>query len=213
MPKIPALPPMTSPDTADMLPIEDVSAGSTKYITLTKLKEWFQSLVGWITTAMIGDLQVTNSKVNDVSSIKFYNPYKFSAYRNANQTPTNNAWTKIQMSSEDYDTSNNFDSVTNFRFVAPVAGFYQFSAEVCFNSNANGQLVIVALYKNGSEYKRGNQVLGNPTEVHVTVSPPAIKLNANDYVEAWCYNSGGNPVITGSGTTRNYFGGHLVSTT
>lgn len=64
MPKIPALPPMTSVDTADELPIEDVSANTTKYITLTKLKEWFQSLVGWITTAMIGDSQVTAAKLS-----------------------------------------------------------------------------------------------------------------------------------------------------
>lgn len=64
MPKIPALPPMTSVDTADELPIEDVSAGTTKYITLTKLKEWFQSLAGWITTAMIADANITPPKIS-----------------------------------------------------------------------------------------------------------------------------------------------------
>lgn len=48
MPKIPALPPMTTVDTADQIPIEDVSTGNTKYITLTKLKEWFQSLAAWV---------------------------------------------------------------------------------------------------------------------------------------------------------------------
>ena len=67
MPKIPALPPMTSPDGADELPIEDVSVGNTKYVTLTRLKEWLQSLTGWITTAMIGDTQITRAKIDTAS--------------------------------------------------------------------------------------------------------------------------------------------------
>lgn len=62
--KISALPPQTTPDGADELPSNDVSATTTKKITLTVLKEWFQSLVGWITTAMIGDTQVTSSKID-----------------------------------------------------------------------------------------------------------------------------------------------------
>lgn len=64
MPKIPALPPMTSPDAADELPIEDVSANTTKYITLTKLKEWFQALTNFVVTAMITDAAVTWAKID-----------------------------------------------------------------------------------------------------------------------------------------------------
>lgn len=63
MPKISAYPPMTSPDGADVVPIVDVSATQTKKITLTALKEWLQSLTSWITTAMIGDLQITTAKL------------------------------------------------------------------------------------------------------------------------------------------------------
>lgn len=69
MPKIPALPPITSPDGADELPIEDVSTSTTKYITLTKLKEWLQAITGFVTTAMIGDSQVTATKLS-TSAVK-----------------------------------------------------------------------------------------------------------------------------------------------
>ena len=62
MPKISALPVITSPDSADELPIVDTSASSTKKMTLTKLKEWLQSLVGWVTTAAIADGAVTPAK-------------------------------------------------------------------------------------------------------------------------------------------------------
>lgn len=53
MPKISALPAMTSADGADPAPIVDDSAGSTKKITLTKMKEWLQSVAAWITADMV----------------------------------------------------------------------------------------------------------------------------------------------------------------
>ena len=64
MPKISALPVITSPDSADELPIVDTSTSSTKKMTLTKLKEWLQSLVGWVNTAAIADGAVTNAKIS-----------------------------------------------------------------------------------------------------------------------------------------------------
>lgn len=65
MPKINALPPQNSPAGDDVFPTDDVSDGNTtKKLTLTKLKEWLQSLVGWITTAMLADTSVTASKID-----------------------------------------------------------------------------------------------------------------------------------------------------
>lgn len=63
MVKISALPPMTSPDGDDEAPIVDDSTTSTKKFSLTLLKEWFQSLAGWIKTAMIEDGAVTPDKL------------------------------------------------------------------------------------------------------------------------------------------------------
>ena len=63
MPKISELPVITSPDSADELPIVDTSTSSTKKMTLTKLKEWLQSLVGWVNTDAIADGAVTNNKL------------------------------------------------------------------------------------------------------------------------------------------------------
>lgn len=54
MPKIHSYPPMTSPDGDDVVPIDDVSASNeTKKLSLTKLKEWLQSLTAWITKSNI----------------------------------------------------------------------------------------------------------------------------------------------------------------
>lgn len=64
MPKIPALPPMSTAAADDMIPVEDASTGNTKYISLTVLKEWLQTVAGWVTTAMIGDSQINKSKID-----------------------------------------------------------------------------------------------------------------------------------------------------
>lgn len=69
MVKISALPPMTSPDGDDEAPIVDDSVGSTKKFTLTLLKEWLQSLSGWITTAMLNNGSVTPDKMGLNSQI------------------------------------------------------------------------------------------------------------------------------------------------
>lgn len=66
MPKINALPPMTAPDGDDVFAADDVSTTNkdTKKLSLTGLKEWLQSLAGWITTAMLGDSQINASKID-----------------------------------------------------------------------------------------------------------------------------------------------------
>lgn len=69
MPKISGLPPIASPDGDDEMPIVDDSATTTKKFTLTQLKTWLQSLVEWITTAMITDEAVTPAKLEPVNDL------------------------------------------------------------------------------------------------------------------------------------------------
>lgn len=63
MPKISALPPLTTADAADEAPIVDTSATTTKKWTLTLLKTYLQSLAGWLTTAMVADDAITDAKL------------------------------------------------------------------------------------------------------------------------------------------------------
>lgn len=63
MPKISALPPMTTADAADEAPIVDTSASATKKWTLTLLKTYLQSLTSWLTTAMLTNASVTADKL------------------------------------------------------------------------------------------------------------------------------------------------------
>lgn len=67
--KISALPTLTTPDGADQLPINDVSATTTKKMTLTVLKEWFQSLTQWITNPMLALAAVKANNVDFTTGI------------------------------------------------------------------------------------------------------------------------------------------------
>lgn len=66
MPKISALPPMTTPSDDDEVPVVDDSAATTKKFTLTLLKTYLQALVGWISTAMLADASSTAVKRSQV---------------------------------------------------------------------------------------------------------------------------------------------------
>lgn len=57
-----------------------------------------------------------------------YNPYKFHVYHNTTQAITTSGGT-VAFNTEHFDTGSNFASNT---FTAPVAGFYQFSAQLAW---------------------------------------------------------------------------------
>lgn len=77
MPKIPSLPALTTAADADEIPIEDVSASTTKKMTLTKLKEYLQALTSWVTPSMrsggfyIGTLSITSTGNKVVTGVGF----------------------------------------------------------------------------------------------------------------------------------------------
>lgn len=177
--KISALPNLTTADAADQLPIQDVSASTTKKMTLTVLKEWFQTLVGWISTAMLADSSVT--------PVKYTNPYKFSAYRNGAWTPSTTA-AKVPINAEEFDTNNNFDSTTNYRYTVPVTGYYLVMGKVG-NANATTQGRVVSIYKNGATietlYSEQISVSSGGWVTGGLGGSCMVYLTAGDYIELW----------------------------
>lgn len=138
-------------------------------------------------------------------------PYKFSVYFNGSQNVTTSV-AKINIDSETFDTNNNFDSSTNRRYVAPVAGFYYFSGAVAAFVT-NNAFVHVKLYKNGSLVKNGNwpyNNTGGAQNIYGTVEG-LIQLAATDYVELWAIASGTFTIL--GGATNTFLDGFLVSRT
>jgi len=129
----------------------------------------------------------------------------FLAYASA-LTVASGVATKIPFSNEQFDTNNNYDPTTNYRFTPTVAGYYWFKAQF-FASVASGRAGIL-LYKNGVNIN-GSLVPGSAAGGGVVYTGVAIvSMNgSSDYVEAYAYQeSGGNTSINTSDNLTNFCG-------
>lgn len=132
----------------------------------------------------------------------------FSAYRTGgNQSLTTATYTKIQLNTEEYDTNSNFDSSTNYRFTPTVAGYYQISGSVGL-TGTNITRILCAIYKNGSEYFRGQDASANLSQV--TVSGLVYFNGSTDYIELYVFATFVGTSDISSGQKYNYFTGCLV---
>ena len=142
------------------------------------------------------------------------NPYKFLAYQTGTaHTLANTSPTKVVLNTEAYDTNNNFDSTTNYRYTVPVSGFYQICVQFTPTAGAN-TAVDCYLYKNGSLY--ANSKMGNTGSVaNASASINLLmQLTAADYLELYgACGSGSGTTLAGGGTVWNYMSGYLVSRT
>ena len=186
-----------------------------------------------VTTAKINDLGVTTGKINNlavtngklagsITSDKIigqdksvlttdYNPYKFSAYRNAAWTSALNASGKVTFDSEVFDNNSNFDTTLG-RYTAPVSGFYWIYANIS-TETISGAGIFASLYVNGIQVRNG----GSAVPVSYTggfattcIVESLIFLNASDYVEAWFYGANHTGAV---GLSQTRFEGFLVSRT
>jgi len=91
---------------------------------------------------------------------------------------------------EIFDVGSNFDSTTNYRFTAPVTGYYQFNCSVQFRDLVGGYAYLY-FYKNGSAYTGARA----EAETDATIDRwqlnlnDVIQLNATQYVEVYMETS------------------------
>ena len=130
----------------------------------------------------------------------------FSAYYSgAGQALSANTWTKLQIGTEEFDTNNNYDNATNYRFTPTIDGYYQVSGG--FGMATTQCAVAVSVYKNGSNFK----TLQNTGSANVggAYGSALVYLNGStDYIELY-----GNLAVaqnTNSGATANYFQAVMV---
>lgn len=141
-----------------------------------------------IVTANIADVRVV---------VGLYPPARATArayLSGANQTIANNTVTKVTLNAENFDPGGNFDT-SNYRYVAPVTGYYLVSATANFAASATGRRR-VELQVNGSAVAlAGEQVGDSANSVRRSITD-TIYMTAGQYVE-FCVlqNSGGDLAI------------------
>lgn len=136
-----------------------------------------------------------------------YKPAKapaFQAWLSANQTLSTSAWQKVNFDTTEFDTTSDFDTV-NYRYIPSVAGYYQINMAIGRSILNNAWLA--SLYKNGSEYTRGEYAAND--SYGVTASMLVYLNGTTDYIEAYVYNGPTAGNIWGV-QQRTHFDGFLV---
>lgn len=165
----------------------------------------------WLRTTSDGQFQIINSAYTQnlfnltdagvlsipgqlfINGSQATNGPAFSAYAAAIlQTIPNNTQTKVLFQTEEYDTNSNY---ANSRFTPTVAGYYQLNAEVRLDgSSGTGEMMII-LYKNGAEYKRGTNQSGTQIASNfwaMQVSSVAYANGTGDYFEIYVQQGSGS---------------------
>jgi hypothetical protein len=129
----------------------------------------------------------------------------FSAYADSSQNSISNAtFTKVAINTEIFDTNNNFDSTTNYRFTPTVAGYYQINGNVRLTTTG-ATAFLCAIFKNGVEYAAGMQLDGvAATTMQLPVSEVIYFNGSTDYVELYGY-------VASSGTKNINFAASYVT--
>jgi hypothetical protein len=115
----------------------------------------------------------------------------FSAVRGtSSQSVSGLTYTKIQFNAEEFDTNNNYDSTTNYRFTPTVAGYYQVNLTI-YSITSVAANAYSYIYKNGSIFKYGSAYpTGGGGTAFSSVASALIYMNGStDYLEGYYYVS------------------------
>jgi hypothetical protein len=128
----------------------------------------------------------------------------FSAYQNGTTNPASTIWTKVTIDTKEFDTNNNFDNVTNYRFTPTVAGYYQVQACAQMADVSNSSMS-VSIYKNGTAFKTAQNGTSG-TQTTSTIVSALISMNGTtDYLEMWVNISGSATRSVNGGAANTYF--------
>lgn len=162
----------------------------------------------------------TNITDSSVTIPKLSNPYKARAYLSATQTGVGDtSLTKITFNAESYDPNNNFDNSTNYRYTAPITGYYQVNCMAKLE-DSTGKIVAASLYvlKNNVAIANISSVpypgfsAAGATSLGITYSD-VVYFTAGDYIHfsALIDTSDSGTGEVGGGTAGSYCSFHLLS--
>lgn len=204
-----------SGDVTDQIAVGDklkITDTTTKYLYVTAVTYGAPNTT--ITVTGGTDYVVAGNPTNiyyskATSPVGFPNFYpKARAKRSGNQTISNGSWTKVQFDTETFDTGGNYDNTTNYRFTAPVTGYYLVNTLITWGS-ISGEDHYTKIYKNGTGIIT-NSIHGITGNAYTQTITDIVPLTATDYVEIFVYqNSGGNENISAD----SYVSIHLIDMT
>lgn len=121
--------------------------------------------------------------------------------------------TKVEFNAENFDSDNEFDSTTNYRFTATNAGYYLVIAQVTINDMDSGDPVMLTVEKNAStDVLESKTSVSGTTGEHNTYQVSGIlSLAASDYLEVDVLHGEGSGEAIINGEELTYLCIHRLS--
>lgn len=136
----------------------------------------------------------------------------FSVTRSTTQSIADDSWVKIEFDTEGFDTNEDYDNATNYRFTPTVAGKYLFTMSVrTAAAVGDGKYLAVAIYKNGSEHKISYQFDGHASAISSSSVTDVIDANgSSDYFEFYVRQNSGGSINIGSNAQTTFASGSKI---
>ena len=165
-------------------------------------------LAGSIANAKLANSSITLNgsavSLGGSATVGGTNTPAFHGYRTSSQTINTGTWTKIQIDVELFDSDNNYDATTNYRFTPTTAGKYYIYGSV--NNGVYNLAQYVAIYKNGSQELLAQANSDGGSIVNVS---GIVDFNGStDYVELYTYITTSS--TSTQGQARTFFGGYKI---
>jgi hypothetical protein len=161
---------------------------------------------------------VTIPSVTGTAMVSGNMPAFSAVITSSSQSISPNTYVKVQLGTELFDTNNNFDSTTNYRFTPTLAGYYQINASIAISwsttTPTGGQ---GALYKNGSVFyiTSFRNDSGNPMYGSCNITTLVYMNGTTDYLELFGYAVGGTGTVfngTSGQNIQTWMNGYLART-
>lgn len=189
--------------------LDDADAAAAR-TTLDAEKKIASMSAGEVTTARGGldaEKKLASMSASELRAalvaLTSVNP-NFRAHRNGvDQTAVVTAtYTKLQLTTEDFDTGSYFDNATNFRYMPLVAGKYDFQLTIRLAAPSDQQVLIAAVYKNGVSYAENLARASGANPLSSTVSASIDLDGVYDFVEFYVYqDAGSNKTVSGASSS------------
>lgn len=159
---------------------------------------------------VVGNLNVSSGGAISINSKRAVNGPAFSAGANASTSISDGVQTKVNFQVEDFDTNNNY---ANSRFTPTVEGYYQLNATVRVDGSSGTGEMMILIWKNGAEHKRGWNSQGTQIASGwwaMSVSTVVYANGTTDYFEVAVQQGSGGSRNTTSGVNITWFNGSMI---
>jgi hypothetical protein len=151
------------------------------------------------------------TRANFVSGIGGTNTPAFMANLASGQSISNGTATKVNMSTEIFDTDSKYDN-SSYKFTPTVAGKYFVYAQIMLTAyGADGTPAGLQIRKNGStiheSYERSAQ--NNNFDFYIHISATVV-LDDDDYIEIFAYQDSGSSKTIYQGSLYSFWGSHKL---